>query len=1029
MPGQGAELSLTEQQSITLIDSMPENMRDAARDFFDNKYEDVRSSHDNFILLFGDLEFLAAVGAESVGRGVGMLSADSEEILIKLLQELGVEQPEFFLEAPPEGPSWSDLVSYWGDANPNLLVPTASMFGPDFKNVRYDIRGFGGDDTIVSFNGADTIYGGQGSEDRIYKISDEIKDGNLIVGGDQTLNGITSLDDDFIILRSLGSSTDDEQGWTSQSDANYGITLMSGGSVVGSAVELSGCTGGNNVISLYGTMTGGAIYGKAVTAVNSTLGSSNISVNSIFDTDGVTLIGGILDGSGVIYGDASAMNGGQAGDDNISVDYMKDGDIYGDAATGSYTPGNNSIYVNETMSGGNIYAGDGEDIVDIKVYQGGNIYMGQGGNNQKLEIASQEADLSLKGDTGNTSIAITNVLNNSKLTVETLTGALNVTNANHDTVYVTTFAGKDPDTSYQLNCNSNTLLDVATWQSGSAYVDGSNIHITNAQNGTLYLINGALGTIDQVSGNFKIFGNPTDNVKVTVDNISGSLSADTITSTANFEITVTDSLSGTLGTGAGDDIITIATANGGTINTGAGEDKIYVTNSGGSYTLDGLAGLVDIFGSGMNVTLTNSAGGQLVLENLTGSNTITVGDSTGATMAINEMSSDLSLAGGGGTLTIQAFDGGSLDYSGITGASTITVDANTVSLVDISGVGGSTGAIININTNSLAGTIKGSDGADVINLNRFNGTGGITMTGTTINGGGGADIISSSVGIEDCTINLGDPGSDKNQVTITGTMMGDTSINGSDGVDEITVTSMTASSEISAGGGADVINVGTMNSLSIINTGSGADVINVGSMDGGAIINLGSGGNKLTVTSMNGMSGTPRINMEDPGSTELWNEVTITGTFGNGELNGSSGRDSITIGESKTGGTIDCGAGDDVLILNGRWSSGDTIKLGAGADQVKLKSIGSGSSGIYAAHLDLGADSDKDIVDLSALTEIAAGYALNIYNLGVQDEVLGVTAADKLTGGVYQITVGSNQLTINCFQGSDNSTPTDISFP
>ncbi|MDL2280067.1 hypothetical protein LJC15_05360, partial [Desulfovibrio sp. OttesenSCG-928-G11] len=267
----------------------------------------------------------------------------------------------------------------------NTLAPTAELFGDDFKNLNYDIRGFAGQDMIVAFNGTDTVYGGQGNGfDRIQKISPAITAGNLLVGGEATLNGVSLLDGDQIILRSLGQSPDTTDGWILSSPSFYGATVMSGGSVVGSAVNLSGSSGGGNYINLYGTMTGGAIYGSAVNSTNNTLSGNNIFISQGLDTDNVTLIGGLLNG-GTIYGDAYSITGGQAGSDTITLEDMKSGVIYGDAVTDSgYTPGKNEIEINGAMSGGTIYAGNGDDIVRITKWAGGSIDLGAGDDSIRI---------------------------------------------------------------------------------------------------------------------------------------------------------------------------------------------------------------------------------------------------------------------------------------------------------------------------------------------------------------------------------------------------------------------------------------------------------------------------------------------------------------------------------------------------------------------------------------------------------------------------------------------------------------------
>lgn len=403
-PGKGVELSLDGQSELKSFDFLPQDLKDLLLKFMENDNSGSESQH---FFLYGDADFLAALGATPLDENVGMLVAQDEDIIIALLAEFGVEEPEFFLEGPPEGPGdpkagstvtlgddpkAGSTFTLGGDASPNWLVPGEDLYGPEYKDMNYVISGYAGDDVIVTHNGQDVVYGGQGSFDQIFKISDAITDGNVLVGGEDTLGSKPALDNDVIVLRALGASVDTENGWTSTTSADYGATVMSGGLVYGSARILEGCGGGANQISLYGTMAGGAIYGNAESANNSILGNATITVNRGLDADG-NLVGGDMTG-GTIYGDASSMNGGTAGSDSIEVGSLGGSAvIYGDAASGAYTAGNNIINVTGTMSGGAIYAGNGDDQVKIGFYSGGTINLGDG--NDALTISAHEAGATL----------------------------------------------------------------------------------------------------------------------------------------------------------------------------------------------------------------------------------------------------------------------------------------------------------------------------------------------------------------------------------------------------------------------------------------------------------------------------------------------------------------------------------------------------------------------------------------------------------------------------------------------------------
>ncbi|MDL2207864.1 FecR domain-containing protein [Desulfovibrio sp. OttesenSCG-928-M16] len=642
-PGQGVELSLDRHNELKSFDFLPQDLKDLILNFMD---EDNSGSESHPFFLYGDADFLAAVGATALEGGVGMLSEQAEEIIIALLDELGVEQPEFFLEGPPEGPKYPMAGSFFslsGDPDPNLLVPGQDSYGPYFKDMNYGITGDAGNDTIVVYNGQDTVYGGQGSFDQIFKITDNMTDGVMLHGGEASLPDVATLDNDIIVIRALGASTDDEAGWTSTNTADYGATTMSGGAVYGSAQTLENSSGGANKISVYGTMDGGAIYGNADTATGSSLGNATITVNQGLDENG-NLVGGDMTG-GVIYGDAETMNNSRAGYDYISVHSMSGGTIYGDAASGTYTAVGNRIYVTEVMSDGTIYAGNGDDYVDIGTMIGGAANMGDG--NDQLIIGAYENGAINMG-TGNDSLEITRWAANSTLDLDTVNNTLKLvsSDANIASIKVDSLSGTltlgdslqnkavsvDDQTSGTVNLGTGTgnSLTITDMTGGNVYGDAhtltnstggdDNITITKMYNevvvvekhvyGDGYTLNSSTGGNDTItitdamdSGN--VYGDArtmstgciggNDTIKISTLN-AGEVRGDAYSMSGNAlggddSITITDMYGGFVigdanylndtSTG-GNDTIKVTTMHAGIIYGNSGDDEITITTVKGT---------------------------------------------------------------------------------------------------------------------------------------------------------------------------------------------------------------------------------------------------------------------------------------------------------------------------------------------------------------------------------------------------------------------------------------------------------------
>ncbi|MDL2216774.1 FecR domain-containing protein [Desulfovibrio sp. OttesenSCG-928-M14] len=557
-PGQGVELSLDGHNELKSFDFLPQDLKDLILNFMT---EDSSSSESHPFFFYGDADFMAAVGVTALEGGVGMLSEQAEEIIIALLDELGVEQPEFFLEGPPEGPKYPMAGSFFGlsgDPDPNWLVPGQDSYGPYFKDMNYEISGKAGDDTIVVYNGQDTVYGGQGSFDQIFKITDNMTDGVMLHGGEDSLTGVATLDNDVIVIRALGASTDDEAGWISTNTAEYGATVMSGGAVYGSAQTLTNSSGGANEISVYGTMDGGAIYGNAQTADNSSLGSAAISINQGLGADG-QLTGGDMTG-GVIYGDAQYLNGGSGGANKISVyGTMSGGVIYGNADTATDSSlGNASITLNQGLDeNGNLVGGD---MTDGVIYGDAATMNGGMAGNDYISLHSMSGG-TIYGDAA--SGTYTAVGNRIYVTGVMEGGTIHAGDGK-DYVEIAAMSGGLLD----LGLGEDQIKVAGAMSGGAIYGDGQSLSGGAAAKDII--------TVDSLSDKAVIYG----------DAESGNYTA------GNNEITVSKTMSGgSIYAGNGNDIVKIATMSGGLLDLGAGDDNVTVSlYEGGTINMGGDSG-------------------------------------------------------------------------------------------------------------------------------------------------------------------------------------------------------------------------------------------------------------------------------------------------------------------------------------------------------------------------------------------------------------------------------------------------------
>ena len=194
-------------------------------------------------------------------------------------------------------------------------------------------------------------------------------------------------------------------------------------------------------------------------------------------------------------------------------------------------------------------------------------------------------------------------------------------------------------------------------------------------------------------------------------------------------------------------------------------------------------------------------------------------------------------------------------------------------------------------------TISGLNGIDTINV-------GGTMTSALVNGNNDDDVMTVTATIQSDSFFVGGQGGDTINVGtgVTQATLTSGRINGQDGADTITITSLAAMS----GSGAT------------INGGQGSDFLN-GAANAAAMVLSGDLGND-TVT---GAGGNDTLFGGD-GTDQ------ITGGLANDQMSGGTGSDTFfanVAAPSSTNATVQAAAG-------GTWAANDTITFGGGADVI-----------------------------------------------------------------------------------------------
>ena len=286
----------------------------------------------------------------------------------------------------------------------------------------------------------------------------------------------------------------------------------------------------------------------------------------------------------------------------------------------------------------------------------------------------------------------------------------------------------------------------------------------------------------------------------------------------------------------------------------------------------------------------------------------------------------------------------------------------------------------------------------------------IILSGTTLAVTGAT--TANYVGFASLTLNtLGSA----DQVTVTNTHAGATTINSGDGNDTITVLATSGVLTVNGNTGDDTINVQSIGATAAINSGSGSDTINVSSdapLNTGVLTGLNA---TLTVDGNGG--GTDTLNISESGSGVA---DTIRMDTNGGVIASAVVPFTIQFGGSAafTGGVHlwTGSAGDTINLRNVYANEPVTINAGAGDDTINVSSnapVNSETVNSLSAQLTVNGDAGNDTLNVSDASDASAN--------------VGTLTATTLTGlgmtdGITYVTVETFNLTLgNASAGTSNT--------
>lgn len=347
------------------------------------------------------------------------------------------------------------------------------------------------------------------------------------------------------------------------------------------------------------------------------------------------------------------------------------------------------------------------------------------------------------------------------------------------------------------------------------------------------------------------------------------------------------------------------------------------------------------------MTISSSTGIQTVnIANSNGAKTINIGDGvSGNTITvangINTSAQTVSIANGnsGADSTVSILSG-----TGTAGAGVLALGSNTrVTTIGIGNVAPAATRVTTVN----GGNSAQDDTVSILNGNPSAGTQTVNILSGAASGG--TQVLNLAAGASVKTVNLATGAAVSNNINIGGTganviAIGNTQTDGSVAVGSAMTTgtvsiggtgAQTGTVTISASTGAQTIAIGNANGAKTINIGSGisGNTISIGNgaNTSAQILNLAAGASgadsTVNVLSGNATAGTSTLNLATGTSVKV---ITI----------GGSGANTITIGNTQTGGSVAIGdamtTGTIAIGGSGAQTGTITVAGGTGAQTINV---------------------------------------------------------------------------------------------
>ena len=944
----------------------------------------------------------------------------------------------------------SVLVSNFENLDASALATALTVTGSTAANW---LTTGAGNDVIDGAGGGDVISAGSGNDTVSYYGTEVSIDGGT---GTNTLALRAAV---TVNLGNVDQTTGDTTSVTGFGNVDASA-ISAGVTITGSSAAnvLTGGTGNDTIDGAGGADTiaagGGAdtvIYHGTETSVDGGSGSDTLVLAA---TGGVTAVNfTVAAGADQTVGDTAIVANFENLDASVATTALT---VTGSSAANTITTGSG----NDTIDGGGgadvIDSGAGNDTVSY--YNSEVSIDGSAGTNTLLLRAATTINLANADQTTGDAATVANFQNVDASLLSTGVSISGTASAN------TITGGSGADTIDGAGgadvINAGGGNDQVIYQGSETSIDGGtgSDTLTLAASGGVTAVNFAVAAgVDQTTG---------DTVAVTnFENLDAS-----VVSTA---LTVTGSASAnTITTGSGNDIVD---GGGGAdvINTGSGDDTVSYYNS--EVSIDGSTGTNTlILRAATTINLANSdqtTGDTAAVSNFQNvdasalSTGITIGGTSGTNVITGGSGNDI-IDGVGGADVISAgsgndqvsYYGTEVSIDGGAGANTLVMRAAaTVNLANADQtIADSTNvsSFQNVDASALvtAVSITGSSSANTI----VSGSGN-----DTIDGGGGADVINAGAGDDTVQYRGSEVSIDGNTGTDTLIISAGASLSavnfavasGSDQTtgDTVSVTNfenldasaLTTAVVVTGSAFANTITTGSGNDT--IDGGGGTDVIVAGGGDdnvayrgGETSIDGGAGVNTLSLkvaTTVNLAAGdqtsgdaTNVTSFQNVDASVLAAGVSITGSAGVNTIIGGFGNDTIDGG----GGAdiINASGGDDQVTYQGTETS---IDGGTGVDTLVLAATG----GITAVNFAVAAGADQTTGDSvavanfenlnasvanSALT-VQGSSAVNVITTGSgNDSIDGGGGADIIDAGGGNDTVSYRSTEFSIDGGAGNNT-------